>query len=614
MPIASPQSDAELLQLILQSKPHSVAAQSQLVANYTGEGGACGSDLHGISPGGAEGDSEYFSTHSPPILNLSPNLSPSNEHHRTSPCYDLRESTRKRALQDASQRENQAAVHHQASYFSGYITEDVGKSESPSRKRRKTSGGIVDLTNTSPSPPTLPAQCESGPSDSVRLRRRNPSQRRPSGERAHTPRGRRSPGTLRRSARDRHPGGARGEGSPERRAFQPPLATPHIHPAALPLQQHQTQLLLDVESVQAAAPMNLAPYAMPICTGPHGMPVCTTAARIPVCAAGNGQPTWSFPAACNIQHIPACNLPQFPLTTHHHPSVPHMFSMAHHPQPHPAHHQPSRPHGAQQQQHHHHQHQQQQQQQQQQHQQQRVHYHNQQHHHHQQQQHQQPHLNRNHHPQRRPEDEGSLLERLHARAPPPYPLNPGRGYPHPPTLTPSPPLILQEPAVHPAPHDIFGPFQRLYAHHQRSLGRRSMRNFPPPPQPYPGFLLHFLAMLGNPPMPPFGREVVHDEATEENYEALLNLAERLGDAKPKGLCRMEIEQLPAYRFNGENLRNGADQTSCVVCMCEFENRQMLRVLPCYHEFHAKCIDKWLKTNRTCPICRADASEIGSQSD
>jgi len=101
------------------------------------------------------------------------------------------------------------------------------------------------------------------------------------------------------------------------------------------------------------------------------------------------------------------------------------------------------------------------------------------------------------------------------------------------------------------------------------------------------------AMLGNPPMPAYGREV-QDEATEENYEALLNLAERLGDAKPKGLCRVEIEQLPSYRFNGENLRNGADQTSCVVCMCDFENRQMLRVLPCYHEFHAKCIDKWLK--------------------
>ena len=103
------------------------------------------------------------------------------------------------------------------------------------------------------------------------------------------------------------------------------------------------------------------------------------------------------------------------------------------------------------------------------------------------------------------------------------------------------------------------------------------------------------AMLGNPPVPPYGRDL-HDDTTEENYEALLNLAERLGEAKPKGLIKAEIEQLPAYRFNGENLRNGADQTSCVVCMCDFENRQLLRVLPCSHEFHAKCIDKWLKVS------------------
>lgn len=54
--------------------------------------------------------------------------------------------------------------------------------------------------------------------------------------------------------------------------------------------------------------------------------------------------------------------------------------------------------------------------------------------------------------------------------------------------------------------------------------------------------------------------------------------------------------------------------SCVVCMCDFEQRQLLRVLPCSHEFHARCVDKWLKTNRTCPICRSDASEMKTQSD
>lgn len=105
-----------------------------------------------------------------------------------------------------------------------------------------------------------------------------------------------------------------------------------------------------------------------------------------------------------------------------------------------------------------------------------------------------------------------------------------------------------------------------------------------------------------------------DEATEqENYEALLNLAERLGEAKPRGLSKLEIEQMTSYRFNSEVERTDMDQTMCVVCLLDFESRQLLRVLRCSHEFHAKCIDKWLKTNRTCPVCRADAAHTEASS-
>ena len=50
--------------------------------------------------------------------------------------------------------------------------------------------------------------------------------------------------------------------------------------------------------------------------------------------------------------------------------------------------------------------------------------------------------------------------------------------------------------------------------------------------------------------------------------------------------------LPLTRY----CRSGttSPQTSCVVCMSDFEEQQLLRVLPCSHHFHAKCVDKWLK--------------------
>ena len=46
-----------------------------------------------------------------------------------------------------------------------------------------------------------------------------------------------------------------------------------------------------------------------------------------------------------------------------------------------------------------------------------------------------------------------------------------------------------------------------------------------------------------------GVEQVSAEVQDpENYEALLHLAERLGDAKPRGLVRHAIDQLPSYRW------------------------------------------------------------------
>jgi len=52
------------------------------------------------SPASVRSDSSlhFFNTHSPPLLNLSPNLSPSmSDIQVMPPCYDLRESTRRQS-------------------------------------------------------------------------------------------------------------------------------------------------------------------------------------------------------------------------------------------------------------------------------------------------------------------------------------------------------------------------------------------------------------------------------------------------------------------------------------------------------------------------------------
>jgi Ring finger domain len=43
---------------------------------------------------------------------------------------------------------------------------------------------------------------------------------------------------------------------------------------------------------------------------------------------------------------------------------------------------------------------------------------------------------------------------------------------------------------------------------------------------------------------------------------------------------------------------------CFICMDNYNEKQFKRVLPmCKHYFHKKCIDKWIKKNPSCPICR-----------
>jgi len=48
---------------------------------------------------------------------------------------------------------------------------------------------------------------------------------------------------------------------------------------------------------------------------------------------------------------------------------------------------------------------------------------------------------------------------------------------------------------------------------------------------------------------------------------------------------------------------------CVICITELTAGETARVLPrCGHEFHVDCIDLWLNTHSTCPLCRGAAGD------
>ena len=81
-----------------------------------------------------------------------------------------------------------------------------------------------------------------------------------------------------------------------------------------------------------------------------------------------------------------------------------------------------------------------------------------------------------------------------------------------------------------------------------------------------------------------------------DLQALLGLAQQLSQSKPKGLSKSEIDLLPLFYYDTDAKRSERNQTRCVICMSDFETRQRIRVLVCNHEFHSKCIDKWLKVS------------------
>ena len=69
-----------------------------------------------------------------------------------------------------------------------------------------------------------------------------------------------------------------------------------------------------------------------------------------------------------------------------------------------------------------------------------------------------------------------------------------------------------------------------------------------------------------------------------------------------GLDQAFIDALPVFLY--KDIVGLKEPFDCAVCLCEFSQEDKLRLLPmCSHAFHIECIDTWLLSNSTCPLCR-----------
>ncbi len=101
----------------------------------------------------------------------------------------------------------------------------------------------------------------------------------------------------------------------------------------------------------------------------------------------------------------------------------------------------------------------------------------------------------------------------------------------------------------------------------------------------------------------------NDASNNLSYETLLRLGESIGDVKEERwamIASEKIQKIPTVLFT-QTMAEGKDENhtevKCLICQFAYEDREVLRRLPCSHYFHKECNDNWMKAKDTCALCR-----------
>lgn len=112
------------------------------------------------------------------------------------------------------------------------------------------------------------------------------------------------------------------------------------------------------------------------------------------------------------------------------------------------------------------------------------------------------------------------------------------------------------------------------------------------------------------PTPPVPEREENNEPTNETQHTESNDTESsdnsgVVDLNEEGVTAPQTSVVDAE--DPEEEKPWVSSGECIICMEDYISgvSKVMR-LPCYHEFHVKCITRWLTTRKkTCPICKYD---------
>ncbi|KAL3532408.1 hypothetical protein ACH5RR_005929 [Cinchona calisaya] len=120
--------------------------------------------------------------------------------------------------------------------------------------------------------------------------------------------------------------------------------------------------------------------------------------------------------------------------------------------------------------------------------------------------------------------------------------------------------------------------------------------------------------------------IIHILGVREDMNGIKGATEESINALPKHKFKLKRSQSGSSTDNGSGFEEGGflaagtekeraisgEDAVCCICLTKYEDDDELRELPCSHFFHTECVDKWLKINASCPLCKYEIGGRGAE--